>query len=298
MEWKINLEDVMRSLDEHLREKFRELIKWYKEIEGPVIVAFSGGVDSSVILATAALALGSDKVIAVTSTSPIHPEEDLEWAKKIASMLNVKHILIRTNELSDPNFVRNPPERCYYCKKNLIKQLKNIAKQYNAEAIVEGTNASDLHEHRPGFLALKEEGVKSPLAETGITKEEARTIARILGLPNFNRPSMACLASRIPYGEYISPERLRRIALAEKTIKELVGIRQLRVRDHGYIARIEVGRDERQKLFNEELMDKIAYELMKLGYKFVTLDLLGYRSGSLDTLLVKKIIPKETKMQQ
>ncbi len=290
----ISIPEIKSKLNKELRDKFEKLIKWYKSKGGPVVVAFSGGVDSSLALATAALALGSDKVIAVTAISPTYPTEDLQWAKRIARMLNVKHILIETNELADPNFVKNSPERCYFCKKSLINQLAKVAEKYNARAIIDGTNASDLIGHRPGFLALKEAGVHSPLAEAGITKDEVRLLAKALGLPNWNKPSMACLASRIPYGETITAERLQRIAKAEKIIKELTGVHQLRVRDHGYIARIEVGRDERRKFFDEELMDKVAQALIRLGYKFVTLDLLGYRSGSLDTLLTRKIVPKET----
>ncbi|RLF22491.1 MAG: ATP-dependent sacrificial sulfur transferase LarE [Thermoprotei archaeon] len=282
-------------LDGKLKEKLMRLIEWYKSMKGPVVVAFSGGVDSSVVLATAVIALGSEKVIAVTAISPTYPEEDLEWAKRIVKLLGVKHILVKTDELSDPNFIRNPPNRCYFCKKSLIDRLMRIAREHHAKVIVEGTNASDLTGHRPGFLALKEAGVRSPLAEVGITKEEVRAIAKALGLPNWNKPSMACLASRIPYGELITAERLRRVALAEKIVKELTGVRQLRVRDHGYIARIEVGRDERHKFFNEETMDKVAQALIKLGYKFVTLDLLGYRTGSLDTLISEKIVPKKIK---
>ncbi|RLF22900.1 MAG: ATP-dependent sacrificial sulfur transferase LarE, partial [Thermoprotei archaeon] len=192
------LAEALHMLDGKLKEKLMRLIEWYKSMKGPVVVAFSGGVDSSVVLATAVIALGSEKVIAVTAISPTYPEEDLEWAKRIVKLLGVKHILVKTDELSDPNFIRNPPNRCYFCKKSLIDRLMRIAREHHAKVIVEGTNASDLTGHRPGFLALKEAGVRSPLAEVGITKEEVRAIAKALGLPNWNKPSMACLASRIP----------------------------------------------------------------------------------------------------
>jgi uncharacterized protein len=169
----------------------------------------------------------------------------------------------------------------------------DIAKKLNAKAIVDGTNASDLNTHRPRYLAFKEEGVRSPLAEVGVTKDEVRLLAKALGLPNWDKPPMACLASRIPYGERITVEKLKRISEAEKIVKTLTGVKLVRVRDHGYMARIEVGRDERKKFFNENIMDKIVEELQKLGYKYVALDLYGYRSGSLDELLPKKVIPTQ-----
>ena len=270
-----------------------KLIEWYRSVGGPIIVSYSGGVDSSVVLAVAVLALGRDNVVAVTALSPTYPEEDLYWAKKIVGIFNVEHILVESSELNDPNFVANPPNRCYFCKKSLAKELFEIAKRFNARAIVDGTNASDLSTHRPGLLAFREAGVRSPLAEVGITKEEVRVLAKAINLPNWDKPPMACLASRIPYGEKITIEKLRRVSEAEIIVKRLTGAAIVRVRDHGYIARIEVDRNERRKFFSEEVMDKIAMELQKLGYRYVTLDLLGYRSGSLDELLPKKIIPKE-----
>ncbi|MDK6028079.1 ATP-dependent sacrificial sulfur transferase LarE [Ignisphaera sp. 4213-co] len=286
-----HLEIDLKSLNNELRAKFEKLLNWFRDIGGPVVVAFSGGVDSSVVLAAATLALGKNNVIAVTAVSPTYPEDDLHWAKKIASILDVKHVFVESNELQNPYFVANPPNRCYFCKKSLSKELKDVANKFNAKTIVDGTNFSDLATHRPGYLAFKEEGVRSPLAEVGITKDEARLLAKALGLPNWSKPPMACLASRIPYGEQITVEKLRRVAEAEKIVKNLAGVTIIRVRDHGHIARIEVGRDERRKFFNEELMDRIAQELQKLGYKYVTLDLLGYRSGSMDEVLSKKIIP-------
>jgi len=208
-------------------------------------------------------------------------------------MFNVEHILVESSELSDPNFVANPPNRCYFCKKSLVKELLKVAEKYRAKAIVDGTNASDISSHRPGYLAFRESGVRSPLAEIGFTKEEVRVLAKALNLPNWDKPPMACLASRIPYGEQITIEKLNRIAKAESIVKKLTGVALVRVRDHGYIARIEVARNERGKFFSEDIMDKIAEELQKLGYRYVALDLYGYRSGSLDELLPKKIIPRE-----
>ena len=268
-----------------VEEKFRRLIEWFRCCGDPVVVAFSGGVDSSVVLAVAVKALGRENVVAVTVTSPTYPEEDLSLARDVAKFLGVEHVIVETDELSDPNFVRNPPNRCYYCKQHMIKKLIEVARRYGARVIVNGTNLSDSSERRPGVLALREYGVRSPLVEVCLSKDEVREVAKLLGLPNWDKPSMACLASRIPYGSMITVERLRRIALAERIVREFTGVGQVRVRDHDYIARIEVGRYERRRFFSEELMDRVAIELMKLGYKYVTLDLLGYRSGSLDELL-------------
>ncbi|RLE57319.1 MAG: ATP-dependent sacrificial sulfur transferase LarE [Thermoprotei archaeon] len=281
----VAITEVEARLSSNLLSKFRNLVNWFRKCGGPIIIAFSGGVDSSVVLKVAILALGLNNVIAVTCTSPLQPPEDLEWARKVASSLGVRHVMIEVNVLNDPEFIRNTPDRCYHCKKMLIRSMKEVATRFGAIAVVDGTNASDLKLRRPGYRALLEENVKSPLAEVGVTKDEVRELARALELPNWNRPSMACLATRIPYGEAITLERLRRIAKAERIVKELTGVAQIRVRDHGYIARIEVGRDERWKFFNCEVMDRVARELMKLGYRYVTLDLLGYRSGSMDELL-------------
>ena len=284
----MNLGEVLEKLHLGTKEKFLKLIDWFKSVESPVLVAFSGGVDSSVVLTVASLALGRSSVVAVTATSPIHHEEDVLWAKRVAELLGVTHILVESRELKDPNFISNPPNRCYFCKKSLAEELSKVAERFGAKTVVDGTNASDLSGYRPGLLAFVEAGVRSPLAEVGITKDEAREIARALSLPNWDRPSMSCLATRIPYGVPIDVEKLKRVAEAEKIVKALTGVSVVRVRDHGYIARIEVGRDERKKLFNDSTMDRVAEELRKLGYKYVTLDLHGYRSGSLDELLPKE----------
>jgi len=273
-------------------EKLAELEEWFKGVGGPVVVAFSGGVDSSVVLAAAARALGPPQVYAVTADSPLYPRSELEWAKRVAELLGVNHVVIATSELEDENFASNPPLRCYYCKKELARKLKEVAKRVGARVIVDGTNSEDLGGHRPGYLAFSEEGVRSPLAELGFTKADVRRAARLLGLPNWDKPSMACLASRIPYGQRITVERLKRIEAAEAAVRSLAGVRQVRVRDHGDIARIEVGRDERRAFFSEEVMDKVARELKLLGWKYVALDLEGYRSGSMDEGLAEKVVPK------
>lgn len=268
-----------------LDDVVKKLTDWFRGVEKPIIVSFSGGTDSTAVLAIACKAVEPCNVFAVTALSPIRLEEDLNWAKRITSTFGVKHIIVETNELSDPSFMVNPPNRCYICKKHLAGKLLEVARKLNAKTIVDGTNASDLSSYRPGIQALKEAGVRSPLAELGISKEEVKLIAKAIGLPNWDRPSATCLATRIPYGESITLEKLRRIAEAEEVVKRLLGVKIVRVRDHGYIARIEVDPKERKKFFSEEIMDQVAMELRRIGYMYVTLDLFGYRSGSLDELL-------------
>jgi len=252
-----------------------------------VIVAFSGGVDSSLMVSLAKDVC--ERVLAVTVDSQIIPPEEVERAKQVAREVGVEHTVIWIDRLNHSRFVANPSNRCYYCKKELSKTLKRIANEKGYELIVEGTNVSDVVGHRPGALALKEEGVLSPYLMAGVTKEEIRLVARERGLSVHNQPSMACLASRIPYGESITEEKLNRIAESERYIKQLCGVRIIRVRSHGELARIEVGRDEREKLFSTDILDKIAKRMKELGFKYCTLDLEGYRTGAMDEVLKEKI---------
>ncbi|MGA3108422.1 MAG: ATP-dependent sacrificial sulfur transferase LarE [Candidatus Bathyarchaeia archaeon] len=248
-----------------------------------VMVAFSGGVDSSLVALLAKMAL-RDGAIAVTADSPSLPSSELREAKELARRIGIKHIVVKTDELQDPNYVANPANRCYFCKKELGQKLVDLARELGDYMIVDGTNAEDLKGHRPGTAALSEKGIRRPLADAGMMKDEVRGLAKSLGLSNHEKPSMPCLSSRVAYGEIITPERLLRIERAETMVRSLTGVKELRVRDHGNIARIEVGRSERNLFFDEQLLDKISEVFRDLGYAHVALDMTGYRSGSMNRL--------------
>lgn len=266
-----NLEAKYEKLRRFIEEKGRD----------GVVIAFSGGVDSSTLAAVCREVLG-ERAVAATAKSPIYPPEEMEFAKSVAREIGIRHIVVETNELSNESFIRNPENRCYFCKRELLERLQGLAEELGFKAVFEGANFSDLSGHRPGFNAVKEmENVYSPWAENGFTKEEIRTLARKLGLSVHDRPSLACLASRIPFGESITEERLIRVGRAEQLVRKISGVKQLRVRDHNGLARIEVGRDERSLLFDTEVMDRISEGLKQLGFKYVTLDLEGYRTGSM-----------------
>jgi uncharacterized protein len=277
------LSQTLPRMSDDLRSK-TELI--LTQIRGfrRAIIAFSGGVDSTLIAYLAELALG-EGAIAVTADSASLPSSELKETKQIAEQIGIRQIIVRTEELEDPNYVSNPSNRCYFCKKELSQKLKQLAAELKIPFVLDGTNADDLTGHRPGATALREEGVRRPLADVGMTKAEVRELARLFGLPNFDKPSMPCLSSRVQYGQLITPERLLRIERSETFIRSLTGVKELRVRDHGNLARIEVGRDERHLLFNEELLDKMATVLREFGFMYAAFDLAGYRSGSLNELL-------------
>ena len=247
------------------------------------LVAFSGGVDSSVLAALAYRAL-EERAIAVTADAPTLAPGELDNAKKVAGEIGIKHILIFYDELDEPGFAKNPFDRFYYCKKGLIRELKKIAEQNGIDTIIEGTNYSDLKAHRPGHRAVTEEGIYNPYIEFGVTKEEIREMARKLKLSVADKPSMACLSSRFPYGQMITHEALKRVGEAEVHIRK-IGFEVVRVRDHGGIARIEIMPDKMPKFL--EMRGAIASEFKKLGFSYVTLDILGFRSGSMDEELFK-----------
>jgi uncharacterized protein len=254
-------------------DKLKRILRKYPG----VVVAFSGGVDSTFLLRIAKDILG-DRVIAVTAVSPLQPKNEIRNAVRIARSMDVKHIKCTIDILRENKVTGNPANRCYHCKMTLLRKLKPLAVKYGY-IVIEATNRSDLKDHRPGLIAVKRLGIQSPLIMSGFTKDEIRRAARLHGLSNWNEPSMACLASRIPYGQTITAKRLRRIENAENYLRRL-GFSQVRVRDHFPMARIEIGEREFEKLISRR--KKIVGYLRGLHYKYVTLDLAGYRTGSLN----------------
>jgi len=248
---------------------------------GKVLVAFSGGVDSTFLLFAAKEALGAENVLALIAQSPTYPVEEIEQAIKIADNLGIKCLIIDTEEFQDENFVSNPQDRCYFCKKELFAKLKELAGEKGIEQVLDGSNLDDLSDYRPGARAKSEFGIRSPLQEVELTKEEIRQLSKAAGLPTWDKPSMACLSSRIPYGTRITQDILYKIGEAEKFIRSL-GLKQVRVRHHDVMARIEVEPDEIPIVLRDSIRSKITTKLEELGYFFVALDLKGYRTGSMN----------------
>ena len=261
-----------------MEAKRRELEALLKDMGG-VLVAFSGGVDSSVLLASARIALG-DFAVAATGTSASVPAHDLESARTIASRLGVRWFTTESGELDDLQYRGNPHNRCYFCKKSLFTRLLVRASEEGLPFVIEGSNTDDLTDIRPGMAAARELGIRSPFLDAGIGKDMIRRLAKYYGLPNWDKPSSPCLASRIPYGEFITPERLQRIDRSEALLRGM-GFRQLRVRDHATLARVEIPPEDMGRLLDPGLREAVVAACKNAGYIYVTLDLQGYRTGAM-----------------
>lgn len=271
-----NMDTTIQTKQDRLKRRIREL--------GSVAVAFSGGVDSTFLLKTAHDLLG-DHTLAVTIRSSFFPLRELDEAVQFVQKEGIEHIVIEVDELALPGFAQNPVNRCYLCKTELFTQIRRIAEARNIPHIAEGSNADDSRDYRPGLQAIAELGIVSPLREAELTKQEIRQLSGELGLPTQHKPSFACLASRFPYGEAITRERLTMIDRAEQYLLD-AGFHQVRVRFHGNLARIEVDEEGLNRLSDKSLREKIHCRFKEIGFVYVSVDLLGYRTGSMNETLV------------
>jgi len=278
------MEDDKRMLDIHPNEKKQKLQNYIKNL-GSIAIAYSGGVDSTFLLKIAHEVL-AERCIAITAKSSTYPEREYLAATRFCQEHGIHHISIESEELDIEGFASNPINRCYYCKKELYTKIWRVVKEYGILHIADGSNLDDLGDFRPGMEAAREQNVISPLQECKLTKEDIRYLSKEMELPTWDKPSFACLSSRFPYGHTITREKLSMVEQAEDYLRNL-GFRQIRVRHHGDIARIEVDRDERELFFHQDKMDQISTNLKKLGFSYITLDLQGYRTGSMNETIIK-----------
>jgi uncharacterized protein len=265
--------------------KYARLVELLGGLDG-VVVAFSGGVDSTLLARAAVDALGA-RALLVTADSETYPAEELAEARRLAALLGARHRVVRTEELENPEYARNGANRCFFCKEELFTRLAPIAAGEGIATLVYGANVDDLGDHRPGMRSASERGVRAPLIEAGLTKAEIRELSRALGLPTWDKPSFACLSSRFQYGDRITADKLRQVDAAESFVRSL-GFRQFRVRHHDRLARLELPLEELPRLWEDGRHEAIVTRLRALGYVYVTVDLAGFQSGSANLLLALK----------
>ena len=270
------------SADPALDAKYARLVGLLRDMQS-VVVAFSGGVDSTLLARAAGDALG-DRALLVTADSETYPEAELAEARRLAELMRLRHVVVRTDELANPEYARNGANRCFFCKEELFGRLAPIAEREGIGTLVYGANMDDLGDHRPGMKSAAERGVRAPLIEAELTKREIRDLSRQLGLPTWDKPSFACLSSRFQYGDRITAEKLRQVDAAESFVRSL-GFRQFRVRHHDRLARLEIPLDEIPRLWEDGRHEAIVTRFREIGYLYVAVDLGGFQSGSANLLL-------------